>query len=568
MVVDKKQLRVWVRQQNRLHKKAVNVLVLLGFLNVVLGCLQAWFLAHVLACILDSSLQDFIPDMLWFFGVCVLRLGLGFIQEAAAASAGQKARKGLRRELLSRIFMAGPALLRRAHSATIAALLVDHVESLEGYFSRWLPFSRLWAPAQWFVVIVLYWQNHRAGLILGICCLLLPVFQAVFGIATGKASRRQFLALSRLQGRFLDRLKGLSTIVMAGCSEQEAKILARSADELRQRTMKVLRIAFLTSASTDLVMIMALVGIVVTESRYFLHTGNIEQAASALFAVFVVPEAFAPFRAFSAAYQDRARATETAEAALLLPKTQSGSEKQKASLKGEEKTRPVISGPVTLTFDHVSYRWSEARGWVLNDIDFTVAPGEILLLTGMSGAGKSTLLELVTGFIRPEKGHIYFNGQDSRNFAPDDLARAVSYLGQNPLLFYGTLKENILFASPKASEEALKTALKAAQAEEFISQLPAGLNTVIGEGGYGLSGGQIQRIAIARACLRNAPIILMDEPTAHLDKETEQGIITTLKAFLKGKTVIIATHSKEFDILENTKSLHLPGSQQETEGGV
>ncbi|MDF7674692.1 thiol reductant ABC exporter subunit CydD [Acetobacteraceae bacterium ESL0709] len=549
MVADKKKLKFWVKEQNSLHKKAVYGLVFQGFLNVILGCAQAWFLARALACILDSSMKGFLSFVFWFFAICLLRLGLNVVQDLMAFSAGQKARSRLRRQILAQIFSAGPSLLRTTHSARIAALLVDNVESLEGYFARWLPSSVLWAPAQWFVVVVLYWQNHRAGLILGISCLLLPVFQAVFGIATGRASRKQFLALSRLQRRFLDRLRGLATIVMAGRSEDEAQALAESADELRQRTMKVLRIAFLTSASTDLVMIIALVGIVITESRYLLHTGSVEQAASALFAVFVVPEAFAPFRAFSAAYQDRARATETAEVAVSLPAVETDPAQKMAVSE--------ISAPVTITFDHVWYRWSAERGWVLNDVSFTLSPDEILLLTGPSGAGKSTLLELVLGFIKPGKGQIYFNGQDSMTIAPASLAQTISYLGQKPLLFYGTLKENILFARPDASEEELHSALKAAQLEVVVSQLPNGLETLIGEGGFGLSGGQIQRLAIARAYLKKSSVILMDEPTAHLDRETEQEIILALKPLLKGKTVIIATHSEEFDLFDKAKSLHL-----------
>ncbi|QHI95540.1 thiol reductant ABC exporter subunit CydD [Aristophania vespae] len=559
MVADKKEAKLWVRQQNALYKKAVWGVVFLGFLNVILGCIQAWFLASALAHILDSSMDGFVQAVLWFFVTCLLRILLNFTQQLIANSLGQKARSQLRKKLLSQIFAAGPALLRSHHSSKVAGLLVDNVEMLEGYFSRWLPSSYLWALAQWFVVAVVFWQNRSAGIILATASLFLPIFQAIFGIATARTSRKQFLALSRLQGRFLDRLRGLATIVMAGRSEQEAEALQKSADELRQRTMKVLRVAFLTSATTDLVMIAALVGIVITESHFLLHTGNISQATNALFAVFMVPEAFAPFRSFSAAYQDRARATETAEVALSLPKPQYDNEQHEFNLGDSE--------AVELKFDDVSFHWSDDREWVLNHISFTLRPNEILLLNGPSGAGKSTLLELVLGFIKPTNGTIFFNNEDITKIKPKELAHHISYLGQKPLLFFGTLKENILFARPDASEKELQSAIKAAAIDKFLPQLPHNIDTMIGEGGFGLSGGQAQRVAIARAYLKNAPLILMDEPTAHLDKETEAEILSSLTNLAKNRTVIIATHSAQFTALKDVKTLNLPLHQYVTEKG-
>lgn len=553
MKADKKMLKSWVRQQNSANRSATMMMALTGMCNVLAGMVLVWSLASILAELLAGG-QGVPPRWLVLFVLAsVLRVILGYVQEQLAISSGEKARKRLRRELLARFFTQGPALLRHQHSAALASLLTDRIEALEGYFARWLPASALWVVAQWSVVLVVFWQNHRAGFILGGCCLFLPVFQAVFGIATAIASRRQLLALNRLQVRFLDRIRGIATIVLSGNAEKDAQNLGHAANELRQRTMKVLRMAFLTSASTDIAMIVALVWIVIDQRHGLLHGGSIPQTTSILFAVLMVPEAFAPFRALSAAYQDRAQITNSGEAVQKLPLLPEVTVKESATSLIPERTDKGIE----LDVRNVSYQWVEDHPLALDNISFHLKAGDVALLTGPSGAGKSTLIEMLLGFIRPLEGSILLGGADLQTLQPSDVTRQISWIGQKPIIFAGTLRENIMFAAPGASEAQLQEALEASAVKDYLALLPDGLETKLGEGGYGLSGGQAQRIAIARAFLKDAPLLIMDEPTAHLDPATEQEILVSLRRLLKGRTALISTHSSQFHDIGETVHLSI-----------
>ena len=537
MKADKTIAKAWVKAQGRASRSRTSVVVFLGLLSTLLGLLQAWALARTLASVLTRDTDSTGPAIGVFLLACVLRVILSTVQDMTAASAGIHARRRLRREVLDRIIGEGPALLRRHHSAAIAATLVDRIEALDGYFARWLPAASLWLVSQWLVVIALYVENHQAGLILAACCAMLPIFQAVFGIATAVASRKQFLAMSRLQTRFLDRVKGIATIVLSGGTERETQALAKSADDLRQRTMKVLRIAFLASATTDVAMVAALVLIVVTQAHTLMGHPSDAVLTRALYAVLLVPEAFASFRALSAAYQDRAHATAAAEAMHEL-----------APLTDRTATGPDLvptKGGISVTAEHVSFAWDEQRGTVIHDVSFVLPAGATLILEGASGAGKSTLLELLLGFVSPSQGRILFDGQDMQSLSPRQISSRISWIGQKPVLFAGTIRENILFARPDASAEDLNRAVSAAAVDQYLASLPDGLETRIGEGGFGLSGGQAQRIAIARAYLKNAPLLLLDEPTSHLDPKTEAEILVSLKDLANGRTVILCSHSAQ-----------------------
>lgn len=545
-------LKGWIRQQNRANRSSTISMALMGMLNVGSGVVLAWNLAAILAELLTGRTIVNYTHLIFFVCASIARVILGYLQEITALRSGEKARKRLRRALLERFFAQGPSLLRYQHSAALASMLTDRVEALEGYFSRWLPASALWAIAQWCVVVVVFTQNKHAGLILGGCCLILPVFQAVFGIATSIASRRQFMAMNRLQVRFLDRIRGIATIVLSGNAERDAQALGQAAEELRKRTMKVLRVAFLTSAATDIAMIVALVWIVIDQGQQLLHGNSSAHVTGIIFSVLMVPEAFAPFRALSAAYQDRAQISSTGEAIQKLP----AQPKNTLTVDTKALKQPQRNeNGVCLEVEHVCYRWLDDRPLALDHVSFNLEAGDIALLGGPSGAGKSTLIEMILGFIKPLQGHLRFGGVDMAQLHPSEVTRHISWIGQKPVLFAGTLRENILFASPDVDEEQLQAALEASAITDYLPMLPDGLDTLIGEGGFGLSGGQAQRVAIARAFLKDAPLLIMDEPTAHLDPATELEILQALKKLLKGRTALISTHSPQFHNIGETKRL-------------
>jgi ATP-binding cassette subfamily C protein CydD len=255
----------------------------------------------------------------------------------------------------------------------------------------------------------------------------------------------------------------------------------------------------------------------------------------ALAVLLLTPEFFAPLRTFSAAYQDRLHATGAAESLIDLPPLP---EPVPAA-----EIRTVNARGVTVAFDAVALSWDPSRPPALDGLSFRVAAGETLVLAGPSGSGKSSVIEILLGFIRPDSGKVTINGADITDLVPQALSRLTAWIGQRPVLFAGSIRDNILFARPEATAEEVATAAAAARLDQFTDALPKGLDTAIGEGGYGLSGGQAQRVAIARAYLKNAPLLLLDEPTAHLDPATEKEVLDSLQRLAIGRTVILASHS-------------------------
>ncbi|MFS8367718.1 thiol reductant ABC exporter subunit CydD [Acetobacter oryzifermentans] len=545
---EKAAIRNWTRTQSRLGRQAARSVVGAGLLSSLVGIGQVWCVAVVLGhALVNWKMADAAGPMpVWpflAFPVLAILRALVMVQaDTGAARAGIAARRRLRGEVLASVLTGGPALLRRVHSGVLASTIVDRVEALDGFFGRWIPASILWIIAPVAILIPIAIVQPHAALVLGLCGIAVPFGQALFGIGAAVASRNQFLAMTRLQARFLDRVKGIATIVLAGRAEDETRKLGDAAEELRQRTMKVLRVAFLSSASIDCAMVVALIAIAIMDGRQALALqaegsapALVHAVTAGLFVLLAVPEFFAPLRGLALAYQDRAHAQGAATAVLELPEAQ--------ERPAPEGARTVNANGVMVSFDDVSFSWDPARGLALDHVSFTVPAGETLILAGASGSGKSTIMELLLGFIQPDTGRVLFNGAPLDSIVPDALARMVSWIGQKPVLFAGTLRENILFAKPDASDAELQAALKSAAVDQFLPNLPEGLETRIGEGGFGLSGGQAQRIAIARAYLKNAPVLLLDEPTAHLDPATEKSVFESLQRLAVGRTVILATHS-------------------------
>jgi ATP-binding cassette subfamily C protein CydD len=356
---------------------------------------------------------------------------------------------------------------------------------------------------------------------------------AFAGLGAAAASRRQFAALARLQARFLDRVRGIATIVMYGRTADETAALAAAAEELRLRTMRVLRVAFLSSVALDLAATLALLALAF---RAFAGgIGDPATAGRALFELLLVPEFFAPLRAYAAAYQDRVHAQGAAGPLAELPPP--------PEQLAPATIRTVAARGVAVAFEDVRFTWDPALGPALDGVSFRVPAGETLILAGPSGAGKSTVLEILLGFVRPEQGRVTLNGADIASLVPQALATLTAWIGQRPVLFAGSIRDNIRFARPEATDAEVTEAARFARVDTFAALLPRGLDTEVGEAGYGLSGGQAQRVAIARAFLKNAPLLLLDEPTAHLDPATEKDVLDSLRRLAIGRTVILASHS-------------------------
>jgi ATP-binding cassette, subfamily C, bacterial CydD len=525
--------QAWLRGEQRAGGRAARPVVLFGAAGTLAAIGQAWCAAMLLGGALTGRTGDTLSLAAGFAVLALLRAALSVAAEHAAFNAGAAARRRLRSDALSRLLDAGPAQLGAQHSGELTATVVDRIEALDGLHARWLPAAMLAVAGPLLVALAALAADPWAALVLLLCGLLVPMAMAVAGVGAAAASRHQFLALARLQARFLDRVRGIATIVLHGQAEAEAVSLAAAADELRRRTMRVLRVAFLSSAALDLAAAFAFVALALRGAGE-LRSGGLHPGA-ALFVLLLVPEFFAPLRGFAAAYQDRLHATGAAEALAALPPP--------ASPQPQREVRTVAARGLTVAFEDVRVTWDPARGPALDGLSFRVPDGETLVLAGPSGAGKSTVIEVLLGFVRPDRGRVTINGADIADLVPQALARLTAWIGQRPVLFSASIRDNIRFARPEASDAEVAAAADSASVTEFAAALPGGLDTMIGEGGYGLSGGQAQRVAIARAYLKNAPLLLLDEPTAHLDPATEQEVLDSLRRLALGRTVILASHS-------------------------
>ena len=388
------QSRDWLRARLRAARAGAIRPVVLGLLGTLAGIGQAASAGLALAAaIAGQGLPAAASPLAAFAAFALLRAGLGVLAEGAGFDAGAAARRSLRSDALSRILAAGPALLRRRHSADLAGVVVDQVEALDGLFARWLPAAVLAVAAPMLVALAVLWADPLAALILAGCGLLVPAGMALAGLGAAAASRRQFLALARLQTRFVDRIRGIATIVLAGHAEAEASALGTAADDLRRRTMRVLRLAFLSSAALDCALAVAIVAIALRYAALF-QAGALANPATALVVLLLVPEFFAPLRAFAAAYQDRSHAAPAADNLAALPPLPPPAP--------ELPIRTVNARGVAVAFEDVRLTWDPSRGPALDGLTFRVPAGETLVLTGPSGAGKSTVIEILLGFARPD----------------------------------------------------------------------------------------------------------------------------------------------------------------------
>lgn len=504
---------------------------LLGLAGGLAAIGQAWLVAGALAVLLQGG------GVAWFLlagAACLVavRTVLAALQEAASFKAGAVMRQKLRGELLHRLHALGPAWAEARPAGQLAATLVERTEALEGFFARWLPSVAMAAMLPVAAAIAAFPIDGLIAAGFLAAPVLAVAAMAGAGIGAARASASQFAALARMGGHFLDRMRGLPSLVLLNQAVPEQQRIAAVAEDFRTSIMKVLRIAFLSAAMLEAVFVTATAlvslkaGIDLLEGRLPLREG--------LFLLLLVPEMFSPLRALAGAYHDRQSATGAAQGLAALIEAE-------APAPG---TVALPPGPIAVEFEAVGFTHEGRDTPALAGCGFTVQPGETVVLVGPSGAGKSTAIDLLMGFRRADQGVVRVGGIDVTALDPAALRQGIAWVGQRTAIIAGTIRENVLLARPEATAAELAQALEAAQVSDFAQALPQGLETRIGEGGFGVSGGQAQRIALARAFLKDARLLLLDEPTAALDPATEAALLVGLRRLAAGRTVVMASHSQ------------------------
>ena len=531
----------WLAALARSGRATSLAALLLPLAGGMLLPVQALTLAHILhRAIADGVAAEALggPVLLLaaLFGMRVL---LGFGADWAATEASEAAKLRLRRALGATLLGQLPIWTQARPSGALAATLLEQTEALDGYLGRYLPalwqatilpiaFAAMIVPVDWVVALLFI-----------VTAPLIPVFMALAGWGAEAASARQAKALSRLTGYFADRLRGLATLKLLGREAAEAAGVARASEDLRVRTMRVLRIAFLSSAVLEFFAALGVAGVALYVGLTFLglvglRGGAVLTLEAGLFCLLMAPEIYAPLRLLAAHYHDRAAARAAmGEIGALL-----GTLPDLAPQAGTDAALPIDATPPDVALAALTVATPAGR-LVIGDLDLSVAPGEHVAIMGASGSGKSTLLEAVAG-LRPHAGRILLDDSEA---APAALRARIALLGQRPAIFAGSIADNIRLGAPHADEAEIADAARRAGVMEFAAALPDGLDTLLGENGLGLSGGEIQRVALARLYLRPAGLLLLDEPTAHLDAGTEALVLDGLVDFARGRTMLVVTHS-------------------------
>ncbi|WP_329598011.1 thiol reductant ABC exporter subunit CydD [Streptomyces pseudovenezuelae] len=514
-------------QATRLFLVAV---VGLGGLGALLVIAQAMLIAEIVVGAFQHGLAvaELRTPLLLLAAVAVGRGLVAWLTELAAHRASAAVKSELRGRLLERATALGPGWLSGQRTGSLVALATRGVDALDDYFSRYLPQLGLAVVVPVAVLARIVTEDWVSAAIIVGTLPLIPVFMVLIGWATQSRMDRQWRLLSRLSGHFLDVVAGLPTLKVFGRAKAQAESIRRITGEYRQATMRTLRIAFISSFALELLSTLSVALVAVTIGTRLVH-GEMN-LYDGLVILILAPEAYLPLRQVGAQYHAAAEGLAAAEeifTVLETPVPASG-------------TAVVPAG--ALAFEQVTVRYPGRSGDAVTDVSFEVAPGETVALVGPSGAGKSTLLSVLLGFVRPAEGRVRIGGADLAEVGLEEWRSRIAWVPQRPQLFAGTIAENVRLARPEADESAVRKALGDAGALEFVDALPRGADTVLGEDGAGLSAGQRQRLALARAFLADRPVLLLDEPTAALDGATEAEVVAAVRRLAAGRTVLLVVH--------------------------
>ena len=542
----------------------LTVTVALGLAAAALILIQAGLLARLLASAATGTGVTLLAGPLGLLAAVLLaRAAAGYGGEVTALRAAAAVKSQLRRRLTGHALALGPSWLARHRSGEVTTLATRGLDGLDAYFARYLPQLVLACVVPFAVLIRVGLADWISGVVIGVTLPLIPLLAILVGLHTKAVTQRQWRLLARLGGHFLDVVEGLPTLKLFGRGKPQAEVIGAVTDDYRKATMSSLRLAFLSGFVLDLAAALA-TAVVAVEVGLRLLAGHMSYQ-TALLVLLLTPEAYLPLRAvgaqFHASTEGAAAARDVFEildtpvpgrvtGALLapggttprdLPRT-GGSTPPSPPGPPEAAPRAVDLRTDTIRLTGVTLAYPGRGRPALDGLSMTIRPGDHITLTGPSGAGKSSLLALLLRFAEPTSGRIETGGADLAAIPLDAWRRQIAWVPQDPHLFATSVAENIALGDPAASREAITRAARAAGAAAFIEDLPQGYDTEVGDHGLRLSSGQRQEIALARAFLRDAPLLLLDEPAAHLDAVTAARLDQTLDTLMAGRTVIRVAH--------------------------
>ncbi|MEV0260468.1 thiol reductant ABC exporter subunit CydD [Streptomyces sp. NPDC050617] len=508
--------------------------VALGLAGAGLVIAQAMLIADIVVGAFQHgrTAGDLVGRLLLLGAVAVGRAVVSWLTELAAHRTSASVKSELRVRLLAHAAKLGPGWLSKQRTGELTTLATRGIDALDDYFARYLPQLGLAIVVPVAVLARIVTADWVSALIIVITLPLIPLFMILIGWATQSTMDRQWRLLSRLSGHFLDVVAGLPTLKVFGRAKAQAESIRSITNDYRRATLRTLRIAFISSFALELLATVSValvavgIGLRLVRGELDLYTG--------LMVLVLAPEAYLPLRQVGAQYHAAAEGLSAADEVFAVL------ESEPAVAPG---TAPAPrAGEAALTVERLVVRHEGRARASLAETSLEVAPGETVAVVGPSGVGKTTLLNAVLGFERPAGGRVLVGGSDLSSLSPESWHDQVAWVPQRPYLFAGTVGENVRLARPDADDAQVRDALREAGALDFVSMLPHGTDTWLGEDGAGLSAGQRQRVALARAFLADRPVLLLDEPTANLDGETEASVVDAVRRLAVGRTVLLVVH--------------------------
>ena len=537
-----KYLQKWLRAQQEPIKKLMSANIVLATLSALILVAQTYFLATLL----DKLIMQNVPrdELIPYFLGLIIGFGMRAIilwaREKIGFQSGQLLRNHIRQKILDKIHLVGPATINQKPAGSWASIMLEQVENLHNFYARFLPQQSLSAIVPVVILIAVFPLNWAAGLILMITAPLVPLFMIIVGIAAADNSQKNMDTLSRLSAQFLDRLRGLETLRLFNRTSEQTEHIENATEDFRETTMDVLKLAFLSSAVLEFFTSISIALMAVYFG--FSYLGQIEFGSyntpltlfTGFFCLILAPEFYQPLRDLGAYYHDRAAGIGAADAIVDFL------ESDYLTVHQNEKTISLESA-VEISAENLVVLSTQGSA-LTKPLNFQIPANHNVALVGQSGAGKTSLMNVILGFL-PYEGSLKINGQELRESNLADWRKHIAWVGQNPLLLQGTIKENLLLGDIQANDEEINQALIRSQAKEFTDKL--GLYHEIKDGGLGVSVGQAQRLAIARALLRKGDLLLLDEPTASLDAQSENLVLHALNEASQHQTTLMITHRIE-----------------------
>lgn len=543
-MIDKRLLRA-----SRRVSSILIATVILGIAAAGLAVAQAYALSHVVAeaFLNKATLTSLWTPLVWILGIILLRGVVQWLSTIVAQEAAIRVKENIREQFLKALIRLGPLYARGERAGELVNTAVEGIESLEDYFARYLPQLAMAGLIPLFMLLYIFPLDYQTALVLLITGPIIPVFMMLIGKLAEKKSLQQWRALSWMSAHFLDMLQGLATLKVFGRSKDQARVIGRVSESFRKTTLSVLRIAFLSALVLEFMSTISTALVAVALGVRLVYGKIVFEEA--LFLLVITPEFYLPlrnlglkFHASLSGVNAANRIYEVLNQIENLPGDTEDSGSDKPRFQSGSKPSELELAEANIIFRNVSLVYDADGLAALDGVDLEIRPGEHVALVGPSGAGKSTVFSLLMHFIKPTEGEIIIAGTPLEQVPAAQWRSQIAYLSQQPYLFSGTIEENIRLARPEALDSEVREAAEKAAAHDFIMTFPNGYQTLVGEGGARLSGGQAQRIAIARAFLKNASLLLLDEATEGLDAESEHVIQDSLSELMKGRTVLMIAH--------------------------